>query len=95
MLCHFGADESGRHGVAVWAVKRTRMTLLGTDGPRLQGKARRRKGDCRRRPKRSRGDEPSREAIERIHGDWGVGGKNEEGDRVTDLAIYRSLIHSS
>ena len=37
----------------------------------------------------------SREAIERIHGDWGVGGKHEEGDRVTYFAIYRSLIHSS
>ena len=36
-----------------------------------------------------------REVIERIHGDWGVGGKNEEGDRVTYFAIYRSLIHSS
>ena len=39
--------------------------------------------DCRRRPKR-----PRREAIERIHhGGWGVGQKNEEGERVTDFAM--------
>ena len=43
----------------------------------------------------------SREAIERIHSGWGVGEKNEEGERVTDCAmafylyIYRSLIPSS
>ena len=29
----------------------------------------------------------SREAIERIHGGWGVGEKNEEGERVTDFAM--------
>ena len=29
----------------------------------------------------------SREAIEGIRGGWGVGEKNEEGERVTDFAI--------
>ena len=33
----------------------------------------------------------SREAIERIHGGWGVGEKNEEGERVTDFAIAFDL----
>ena len=39
----------------------------------------------------------SREAIERIHGGWGVGEKNEEGERVTyfamafDLSIVNTL----
>ena len=33
----------------------------------------------------------SREAIERIHGGWGVGGKNEEGERVTDSAMAFDL----
>ena len=28
----------------------------------------------------------SREAIERIHGGWGVGEKNEKGEMVTDVA---------
>ena len=29
----------------------------------------------------------SREAIERIHGGWRVGEKDEEGERVTDFAM--------
>ena len=29
----------------------------------------------------------SREAIERIHGGWGVGEKNAEGERLTDFAM--------
>ena len=29
----------------------------------------------------------SKEAIERIHGGWGVGEKNEEGERVRDFAM--------
>ena len=33
----------------------------------------------------------SREAIERIHGGWGVGEKNEEGERVTDFAMAFDL----
>ena len=33
----------------------------------------------------------SREAIERIHGGWGVGEKNEEGERVTDVAMAFDL----
>ena len=33
----------------------------------------------------------SREAIERIHVGWGVGEKNEEGERVTDFAIAFDL----
>ena len=33
----------------------------------------------------------SREAIERIHGGWGVGEKDEEGERVTDFAMAFDL----
>ena len=33
----------------------------------------------------------SREAIERIHGGWGVGEKNEEGERVTDFGMAFDL----
>ena len=33
----------------------------------------------------------SREAVERIHGGWGVGEKNEEGERVTDFAMAFDL----
>ena len=33
----------------------------------------------------------SRGAIERIHGGWGVGEKNEEGERVTDVAMAFDL----
>ena len=33
----------------------------------------------------------TREAIERIHGGWGVGEKNEEGERVTDFAMAFDL----
>ena len=29
----------------------------------------------------------NREAIKRMHGGWGVGEKNEEGERVTDFAM--------
>ena len=29
--------------------------------------------------------------IERIHGGWGVGEKNEEGERVTDFAMAFDL----
>ena len=34
----------------------------------------------------------SREAIERIHGCWGVGEKNEEGEMVTAFAIAFDLV---
>ena len=33
----------------------------------------------------------SRKAIERIHGGWGVGEKNEEGESVTDFAMAFDL----
>ena len=33
----------------------------------------------------------SREAIERKHGGWGEGEKNEEGERVTDFAMEFDL----
>ena len=33
----------------------------------------------------------SREAIGRIHGGWGVGEKNEEGERLTDFAMAFDL----
>ena len=50
--------------------------LLETDGSRAHGNTRRRKGDCRRILKWSRGI--NRDAIERIHGGWGV---KERGPR--------------
>ena len=45
------------HTLPTWAVRMKKGNVLEIDGSRAQGNARRRNGDCRRRPKRSSGDQ--------------------------------------